>query len=580
MNSRPTAYTSESPNFSEPNSGAESESQVIIVGGGLAGMVAAYEAVRSGLRVTVVEQEGRQNLGAQAFWSLGGLFYVDSPEQRLMGVKDSEELAWRDWENSAQYDDAENDYWPRRWGREYVRFAAQEKRDYLKGLGLNVLPTVGWAERGSGDASGHGNSVPRFHLTWGTGPEVVRVFREPLEKFESEGKVTFLFRRQVDELITEDTPEGPRVVGVRGSVLAEDSQERGMASNRETTGEFELRAQAVVVTSGGIGGNLDLVRKAWPVERWGEAPKDLVCGVPAHVDGRMIQISEDAGARLTNTDRMWAYPEGMMNWDPIWPQHGIRIIPGPSSMWFDAEGNRLPNTIIPGGDNLAGVEQIGRTGHGYSWFVLNKAIADKEFIFSGSEQNPDLTIKKVKNLLSKVGPGTHPAIQAFMDNGEDWVIADNLGELVKGMNEVTGEDAPQIDVARLRKQIEDRDSQVDNKFGKDYQVNYIRTARGYLGDKIVRCAAPHKLLDEDQGPLIAVRLRMLTRKTLGGIETDLSGRALRSDGSVLPGLFAAGEVSGFGGGGMHGKNALEGTFLGGCIHSGKRVGENLQYFVD
>ncbi|WP_392452733.1 FAD-binding dehydrogenase [Corynebacterium dentalis] len=580
MSSRPTAYTSESPNYTEPNDGAETESQVIIVGGGLAGMVAAYEAVRSGLRVTVVEQEGRQNLGAQAFWSLGGLFYVDSPEQRLMGVKDSEELAWRDWENSAQFDDAENDYWPRRWGREYVRFAAQEKRDYLKGLGLNVLPTVGWAERGSGDASGHGNSVPRFHLTWGTGPEVVRVFREPLEKFESEGKVTFLFRHQVDELITEGTPEGPRVVGVRGSVLAEDCQERGVASNREVTGEFELRGQAVVVTSGGIGGNLDLVRKAWPVGRWGEAPKDLVCGVPAHVDGRMIQISKDAGARLTNTDRMWAYPEGMMNWDPIWPQHGIRIIPGPSSMWFDAEGNRLPNTIIPGGDNLAGVEQIGRTGHGYSWFVLNKAIADKEFIFSGSEQNPDLTIKKVKNLLSKVGPGTHPAIQAFMDNGEDWVIADNLGELVKGMNEVTGEDAPQIDVARLRKQIEDRDSQVDNKFGKDYQVNYIRTARGYLGDKIVRCAAPHKLLDEDQGPLIAVRLRMLTRKTLGGIETDLSGRALRSDGSVLPGLFAAGEVSGFGGGGMHGKNALEGTFLGGCIHSGKRVGENLQYFVD
>ncbi|WP_281381147.1 FAD-binding dehydrogenase [Corynebacterium anserum] len=553
---------------------------VIVVGAGLAGMVTTFEAVRSGLKVLVVDQENRKNLGGQAFWSLGGLFYVNSPEQKIMGVKDSEELAWRDWQNSAQYDDADNDYWPRRWGREYVRFAAQEKRDYLKSLGLNVLPTVGWAERGSGDASGHGNSVPRFHLTWGTGPEVVRVFREPLEKFEREGKVAFLFRHQVDELITKSDPQGSRVVGVRGTVLAEAPEERGVASSRDGIGEFELRAAAVAVTSGGIGGNLDLVRRTWPEDRWGPVPKDLVQGVPAHVDGRMIGISEAAGARLTNTDRMWHYPEGMQNWDSVWPTHGIRIIPGPSSLWLDAEGKRLPTTIIPGGDNLKGLAYVGRTGYGYSWFVLNKSIVDKEFIFSGSEQNPDLTIKKVKNLLTKVGPGTHPAIQNFMDHGEDWVIAENLGDLVKGMNQLVGEDAPQIDVADLRRQIEDRDSQIDNKFSKDYQVNYIRMARGYLGDKIVRCQSPHKILDDAHGPLIAVRLRILTRKTLGGIETDLEGRCLRADGSVLPGLYAAGEVAGFGGGGMHGKNALEGTFLGGCIHSGKRVGEHLKKYVD
>ncbi|WP_426706519.1 FAD-binding dehydrogenase [Corynebacterium auriscanis] len=552
------------------------DAPVIIVGAGLAGLVAAHEAVKSGLKVLVLDQENRNNLGGQAFWSLGGLFYVNSPEQRLMGVKDSEELAWRDWENSADYDNADNDYWPRKWGREYVRFATHEKRDYLKALGLNVVPTVGWAERGHGDASAHGNSVPRFHLTWGTGPEVVRVFREPLEEAERQGKIEFRFRHQVDELLTEPDGDGVRVVGVRGSVLEPTDLERGQASSREVVGDFELRAPAVVVTTGGIGGNLDLVRRTWPTERWGECPKELVRGVPAHVDGRMIEISKQAGARLTNTDRMWHYTEGMMNWDPIWPTHGIRIIPGPSSLWLDAEGNRLPTTLIPGGDNLATLEHIGRTGHGYSWFVLTKAIADKEFIFSGSEQNPDLTIKKFKNLLSKVGPGTHPAIQNFMDHGEDWVIADDLDKLVEGMNEVTAEDAPRIDAQKLRRVIEDRDSQLDNKFSKDSQINYIRTARGYLGDKIVRCAAPHRLLDESKGPLIAVRMRILTRKTLGGIETDLSGRCVQSDGSVLPGLYAAGEVSGFGGGGMHGKNALEGTFLGGCIHSGKRVGEALK----
>lgn len=545
---------------------------VIIVGAGLAGLVAAYEAQKSGLKVLILDQENRNNLGGQAFWSLGGLFYVGSPEQKLMGVKDSEELAWRDWENSAQYDDSNNDYWPRRWGREYVRFAATEKRDYLKALGLNVLPTVGWAERGSGDASGHGNSVPRFHLTWGTGPEVVRVFREPIEAAEAEGKVEFRFRHQVDELILENGA----VVGVRGSVLEPSDLDRGVASSRNTVGEFELRARAVVVTSGGIGGNLDLVRRAWPTDQWGPVPNDMVTGVPAHVDGRMIQISNNAGANLVNTDRMWAYTEGMKNWNSIWPGHGIRIIPGPSSLWIDATGKRFPSNLIPGGDTISTMKHIGTTGHSYSWFILNKTIADKEFIFSGSEQNPDLTIKKVKNLLSKVGPGTHPAVKAFMDHGEDWVVADDLGSLVEGMNAIADGDAPALDVHDLRRIIEDRDSQIDNNFSKDAQINYIRTARGYLGDKIVRCAAPHRLLDESKGPLIAVKLHILTRKTLGGIETDLSGRCLRSDGSVLPGLYAAGEVAGFGGGGMHGKNALEGTFLGGCIHSGKRVGENLK----
>ncbi|WP_035011969.1 FAD-binding dehydrogenase [Corynebacterium jeikeium] len=545
---------------------------VIIVGAGLAGLVAAYEAQKSGLKVLILDQENRNNLGGQAFWSLGGLFYVGSPEQKLMGVKDSEELAWRDWENSAQFYDSQNDYWPRRWGREYVRFAATEKRDYLKALGLNVLPTVGWAERGSGDASGHGNSVPRFHLTWGTGPEVVRVFREPIEAAEAEGKVEFRFRHQVDELIVENDA----VVGVRGSVLEPSDLDRGVASSRKTVGEFELRARAVVVTSGGIGGNLDLVRRAWPTDQWGPVPNDMVTGVPAHVDGRMIQISETAGANLVNTDRMWAYTEGMKNWNSIWPGHGIRIIPGPSSLWIDATGKRFPSNIIPGGDTISTMKHLGTTGHSYSWFILNKTIADKEFIFSGSEQNPDLTIKKVKNLLSKVGPGTHPAVKAFMDHGEDWVVADDLGSLVEGMNAIADDDAPAIDVHELRRIIEDRDSQIDNNFSKDAQINYIRTARGYLGDKIVRCAAPHRLLDESKGPLIAVKLHILTRKTLGGIETDLSGRCLRSDGSVLPGLYAAGEVAGFGGGGMHGKNALEGTFLGGCIHSGKRVGENLK----
>lgn len=562
-----------------PDSASGFTPDVIIVGTGLSGMVAGYEAAKAGKKVTFVEQENRNNFGGQAFWSLGGLFYVDSPEQKVMRVKDSYELARRDWMNTAQFDVNEdgtvaaNDHWPSKWAEAYVKFAAGPKRKYLKELGLNVLPTIGWAERGSGNASGHGNSVPRFHLTWGTGPEVVRVFREKLEEFEKDNKIQLLFRHQVTGLIKDETES--RVVGVKGNTLADHNEERGVASNKDVLGNFELRAQAVVIATGGIGGNLDKVREMWPDDRWGPCPEHMVTGVPAHVDGKGIEIANEAGAHLVNTDRMWHYPEGMTNWDPIWPGHGIRIIPGPSSLWLDAEGNRLPTNLFPGSDNIAALSHIGRTGHGYSWFVLNQTIVDKEFIFSGSEQNPDLTDKDFKKLAGKLGPKTHVAIQAFMDNGIDWCIADTLEELTTKMNAITDEDAPTIDAAQLKKIVEDRDSQVDNPFSKDAQVNYIRTARGFLGDKIVRTAGVHKLADPKHGPFIAVRLNVLTRKTLGGIETDLDGRCFNEDGTVLEGLYACGEASGFGGGGMHGKNALEGTFLGGCIHSGKRVGEAL-----
>lgn len=541
---------------------------VIVVGTGLSGMVAGYEAAKAGRRVIFVDQESRDNLGGQAFWSLGGLFMVGSPEQKLMRVNDFEELAWTDWENSADYDAADNDKWPRQWGREFVRFAAHEMHSYLHELGLRVVPTIGWAERGSGDASGHGNSVPRFHVTWGTGPEVVRVFREPLLEAEKRGEVEFRFRHRVDDIIV----EGGRAVGVKGAVLASDPSRRGVASNNDVTDSFEIRGAAVVVATGGIGGNLDKVRQMWPDDRWGPCPDDLVTGVPEYVDGRGIDIAAAAGANLVNTDRMWHYTEGMINWDPIWPNHGIRIIPGPSAIWLDATGKRLPTNLFPGSDNIAALSHIGRTGHGYSWFILNQAIADKEFIFSGSEQNPDLTDKETKKLLGKIAPGTPVAIKAFQDHGVDWVTANSVEELVAGMNELGD---VEVDASFVERQLLDRDSQLSNPFSKDIQVNYIRMARKFLGDKIVRVHPPHRILDESKGPLIAIRLHVLTRKTLGGIETDLSGRALHDDGSVFGGLYACGEAAGFGGGGMHGKNALEGTFLGGCIHSGKRVGEAL-----
>ncbi len=542
------------------------QADLVVVGAGLAGLVAAAEAADAGRSVLLLDQEGEQNLGGQAFWSLGGLFLVDSPEQRRMGVKDSLELARQDWFGSAQFDRPE-DRWPRAWAEAYLQFAAGEKRSWLRQMGHRLFPVVGWAERGDGTAGGHGNSVPRFHITWGTGPGVVEPFERRVREHVATGRIRLAFRHRVDGLLV----EGGAAVGVRGSLLAPTDVDRGRPSSRTVVGDFEAHGSAVVVTSGGIGGDHDLVRRNWP-ERLGTPPRRMVAGVPAHVDGRMLRITQDAGANVVNPDRMWHYVEGLRNWDPIWDNHGIRILPGPSSLWLDAEGNRLPAPCFPGFDTLGTLRHLRATGHDYSWFVLTQRIIEKEFALSGSEQNPDLTGKDVRLLLSRVKKGAAGPVEAFKQHGEDFVVADTLEELVTGMNRIGDDDVPPIDAARVRSIVEARDREMDNTFSKDAQVTAIHGARTFLGDKLIRVARPHKLLDRAAGPLIAVRLNILSRKTLGGLETDLDGRCLRADGTPYPGLYAAGEVAGFGGGGMMGYNALEGTFLGGCLFSGRVAG--------
>ncbi len=545
---------------------SSSATDVIVVGAGLAGLVATHELLKAGKRVTVIDQENQKSRGGQAFWSLGGLFLVNSPEQRRMGIKDSLDLARQDWFGSAQFD-REEDHWPRQWAEAYLNFAAGDKRAYLKDLGLNLMPNVGWAERGDGTAGGHGNSVPRFHLSWGTGPEVVRVFLDRVEEAERRGQVRFAHRHQVDGILVADGA----AVGVRGTVLAPDEAERGVETNRDVAGDFELRAQAVIVTSGGIGHNFDLIRANWPTERLGAAPQHMVAGVPAYVDGRMLAISEDAGANIVNRDRMWHYTEGIKNWDPIWPNHGIRIIPGPSSLWFSADGDRFGAPYFPGFDTLGTLREIMATGHDHSWFVLTRSIVEKEFALSGSEQNPDMTSKDIAFLVkSRLAKGAPGPVQAFVDHGKDFVVADTLEALVVKMNAISH--GGHLDAAHLRRQIEARDAEVENGYSKDLQMMAINNARSVLVDKLVRVAKPHRVLDPAHGPLIAVRLNILSRKTLGGLETTLDSQCLHPDGTVFDGLYAAGEVAGFGGGGVHGYNALEGTFLGGCIFSGRAAG--------
>jgi predicted oxidoreductase len=535
---------------------------VIVIGAGLSGLVAAWHAAELGRRVLILDQEGPQSIGGQAWWSLGGLFMIDTPEQRRLRLSDSRDLAARDWFGSAGFD-RPGDANPRLWAEAYLDFAAGPMRSYLHALGMRWFPVVGWAERRYAP-EGHGNSLPRFHITWGTGTGVVKPYAD---RVQDHPRITLAFRHRVTAL----SVEGGRVTGVEGDTLAPDNAPIGAATNRAVTGRFTARAEAVVIASGGIGGNHDLVRAAWPEARLGPAPARMVSGVPAYVDGAMLSVAEGAGAQVINRDRMWHYCEGLRNWDPIWPNHGIRILPGPSSLWLDARGDRMEAPFFPGFDTLGTLRRILSTGHAHSWFILTQSIIEKEFALSGSEQNPDLTSGRwLAVLRERLGKGATRAVEAFKEQGADFVVAPDLDRLVAGMTALTP-DAP-LDPEHVRAQVAARDAAIDGG-AEDAQVAAIRHARHYLGDKLIRTARPHRLLDPAHGPLIAVRLNILTRKSLGGLHTDRAARVLRPDGMIFPGLFAVGEAAGFGGGGYHGYNALEGTFLGGCIFSGKVAGE-------
>ena len=497
------------------------DADVIVVGAGLAGLVATAELADAGRRVILLDQEPEASFGGQAFWSLGGLMFVDSPEQRRMRVKDSYELALQDWLGTAGFDRPE-DEWPRRWAEAYVGFCAGEKRAWLHEQGMRWLPNPGWPERGGYLADGHGNSVPRFHITWGTGPGVVEPFERRVREAVARGLVELRFRHRVDELHDHRRrrhrrvghgPRAERRQARRGQRPRAGGRVRALRPGRDRHHRRHRRQPRAGAREVAAAARRRRPRTCSPAcPRTSTAGCSRSPATPARTRSTATACGTTSRASATGTRSGPCTRSGSS--------------PGRRRCGSTRTARRLPGPLYPGFDTLGTLRHIQGTGRDHTWFVLTQKIIEKEFALSGSEQNPDTTSKSKRAVLKeRLGSGPPSPVQAFMDHGEDFIVERSLPQLVRRMNALIGEDL--IDHGALEAQIVARDRQLANPYAKDGQITAIHAARAYTADKVTRVAAPHRILDPKAGPLIAVRLSILTRKSLGGLQTDLSSRVLQ-----------------------------------------------------
>ena len=508
-------------------------------------MVAALELLDAGKSVVLLDRASRDRFGGLARWSFGGIFFVDSPEQRKNGIKDSVDLAMRDWVRYGELDP--NDVWPYRWAEAYVNRCTEEVRGWLTERDVSIFRAVNWTERGYFVP---GNSVPRFHIVWGTGEGIVLPLIPRLEEHEKAGRLHLHFDHSVESL----TQEGGTVVGCQGT---------------NDAGEFEARGDAVVIAAGGIAGNHDKVRSVWPRDQWGEPPEPMLNGSMPEADGRLMDLAEGLGANITHLEKMWNYAAGVRHWEPLFPNHGLSLVPAKSPLWVNYQGRRFVDPPLVGSfDTLLLVDRICREKKKYSWQVMNRRIANKELAVSGAEFNPAVRDKKLVAFIFRLLRGNGEQVQEFIDHCPDFVTAQSVPELAEKMNAVAGSD--DVDAELLEREIADYDANIERgtRLQNDDQLRRIAHCRQYLGDRLRTCNNA-KIVDSRSMPLIAIRTQILTRKSLGGIQVDLDARVLDKESNPIPNLFAVGEACGFGGGGMHGKRALEGTFLGGCVYSGR-----------
>lgn len=527
------------------------QSDVVIIGGGLAGIVAALELLAAGRRVTLLERDSEDNFGGLAKESFGGILLVGTQEQRRYGIRDTPELALRDWLSFGDFGrDAAAEYWPRRWAEAYVNDSEGEIYRWLKARGIRFLPLPLWVERGQ---HGGGNSVPRWHVTWGTGHGLATQLIRMLHAHPRRDALTLKFNHRVEALET----SGGRIGGCRGVI--EDSGE-----------EFTATGDTVLVATGGINGSIERVRQHWHAD-WKSPPATILNGSHKFADGMLHDAVQAAGGSVTNLDRMWNYAAGVHHWKPRKPGHGLSLVPPRSALWLNWRGERIgPDPLVSGFDTRELVTQICRQERQYSWQLLNRRIALKELAVSGAEFNPSIREKSAAGFLRDLLRGNRWLVEQMTENCIDFVTASSLPALVEKMNALQGDNA--VDLDNVRDVVERYDAEIERgpALHNDEQLRRIAHLRQWRGDRIRTCKF-QKILDKDAMPLIAIREFIISRKSLGGIQTDLDSRVLDKTGAPIPGLYAAGEAAGFGGGGMNGLRGLEGTFLGGCIYSARRA---------
>jgi predicted oxidoreductase len=495
-----------------------------------------------GHRVDLFDRDDAQRLGGLGLHAFGGMALVDTPLQRLNRVQDSPEIALADWLAFAEF--SEDDIWPRRWAAHYVQRCVPEVYEWLGRYGIRFIPSVQWVERGLGT---RGNSLPRYHVLWGTSRHMVHTLLEAIARHPHRSRLTIHARHRVDGLLT----QGSRVNGCHGQ---DEAAQR----------PFQIEADAVVIATGGITGDLDRVRQHWPAE-WGAAPPTLLNGSHPHADGRLHDAVQSLGGAVTHLDQMWNYAAGVRHPQPHFPGHGLSLIPAKSALWLDPDGRRIgPVPLVTGFDTYDMVAQIARAQWPWTWQVLNRRIAVKELAASGADHNTQIRDRQVLGLLRIMAMGNAALVDELVAQCPDFVVADNLDELARRMNAVNGDQ--RIDAATLAAQIQPYDDQIRRgpRLHNDDQLRRIEQLRRWPGDRFRTCRF-QPILDADAGPLMAIRCQLLTRKSTGGIQTDLHSRVLDLQGQPMPGLYAVGEAAGFGGGGANGRRSLEGTFLSGGI---------------
>ena len=515
------------------------EADLLVVGGGLAGIVTALEAARAGQRVCLVDRDTPERFGGLAYWAFGGMALVGTPLQAKMKIADSPERALADWLQFGELDPA--DHWSLAWAERYVERSRADVHDWLVDEGIRFMPAVNWVERGR---AGDGNRVARYHIVWGTARELVRRLGGQL--LASPG-VNILHRHRVTEL--EHT--NGRVSGA-------------LAINELSGEEVRFQADHTVLAMGGINGSHEQVRAHWPANR--PQPQTTLNGAHPYADGRLHQLTADQfDGQIVNPGEMWNYAAGLPHPFPHFPGHGLSTIPCKSALWLDHRGQRIgPEPLVTGFDTHWLCQRVAEQEKPWTWHLLNRRIALKEFAISGAEHNPSIRDKRFPALLRELLLGNRRLVDQMQRESDDFLVDDSLDGLVMKMNQLTR--SHDIDLNTLRATVKHFDDLFANPqaLAADQQIRRIEEARQWKPDRLRTCK-PAPLSKPGAGPFIAIRMQLITRKSLGGLRTDLHSRVLNGAGQPVPGLYCVGEAAGFGGGGCNGKRSLEGTFLPGCI---------------